>query len=237
MSPENEAWAAVRANQRIWLLNVLGNAVLAAAVYGWFWIPDEKAWQLVLSAAAALVIPAALIWLYGITVAALEGGARRLARCALWLAALALWIELMMWLSGFGPRMAAWLASLLTMLVQRPVSPAITTAVTAGLWPVVLAAGILLLVPFGSLSARKAWRVYRSGRYWLGSAVLLLAGFYLPWKLAMWAPKIGGITMQARSMVLRFGIAWVVAVTAWLLLLALAGRFAGTGREAPVEPA
>ncbi len=145
--PERDAWKAVFARWRIWLANVLGGAGLLAASYGWFWIPDQKTWHLAASAVAALAITAAAIWLTSITVAALAGAPARFGRCAMWLATLAVWVGLIGGIGAHAPRHAAWLASLLTMLVRRPVSPATLAPLVGFFWTALLWAGVVALLP------------------------------------------------------------------------------------------
>lgn len=215
--PERDALMAVFAKWRIWLANVLGGAGLLAAAYGWFWMPDEKTWHLAVSAVAALAITAACIWLTSITVAALGGAPARFGRCAMWLAALSVWVGLAGWMGAYAPRHAAWLASLLTMLVRRPVSPAALAPVAGFFWTALLWAGVIALVPLVS----GAVTPLGSLRYWLGAAVGVVVGFWLPWRLFLWAPGFEGFSVQVASVAIRLAIAWMVMVTAWLWLVAL----------------
>ena len=219
--PERDAWKAVFAKWKIWLANVLGGAGLLAATYGWFWIPDQKTWHLAVSAVAALAITTVCVWLTAITVAALAGAPARFGRCAMWLATLSVWVGLAGWLGAHAPRHGAWLASLLTMLVRKPVSPAALAPVADFFWNALLWAGIVALVPLVS-GTRKP---LGSLRYWLAAAVGVVAGFWLPWRLFHWAPGFEGFSVQIASVAIRLAIAWTVMVTAWLWLVALAAHY------------
>jgi hypothetical protein len=58
----------------------------------------------------------------------------------------------------------------------------------------------------------------------LVEAVLLIAaGIYLPYKLAGWHPVFPSFAMQTISLVVRFGIAFLIAVSAGLILASLVG--------------
>jgi hypothetical protein len=53
-------------------------------------------------------------------------------------------------------------------------------------------------------------------RYWLACIVLVVAGGYIPWKLATWVPGAKTLTTQAASMGVRFAIAYLISVAALL---------------------
>jgi hypothetical protein len=226
--PERDALKVVLAKWKIWLANVLGGAGLLAATYGWFWIPDEKTWHLAFSVVAALAITTACIYLTAVTVSALAGTPVCFGRCAMWLAVLSVWIGLVEWLGASAPRLAAWLASLLTMVVRKPVSPASLAPISGFFWTVILWAGIIALVPLLSLPARNALKSLRRWRYWLAAAAGAVVGFWLPWRIFHWAPGFEGFSVQVASVVIRLVIAWMVMVTAWMWLVALAARGTST---------
>ena len=55
--------------------------------------------------------------------------------------------------------------------------------------------------------------------YWLWFCLLLGLGIYLPYKLVWWIPDLQTIRQQAWSMSLRFLLAYVVGVTAFLAVV------------------
>jgi hypothetical protein len=55
---------------------------------------------------------------------------------------------------------------------------------------------------------------------------LAVAGVYLPYKLIGWHPQISGLAMQTASLAVRFAIAYLLAVGAWLILASLLARMA-----------
>jgi hypothetical protein len=222
--PERDALIAVLTKWKIWLFNALGGAGLVAAAYGWFWIPDEKTWHLAVSFAAALAITAACIYLLAVTVTHQIGSKVPFRRCAVWLATLSVWVGMIEWAGASAPRQGAWLASLLTMTVRKPVSPTTLTPVTGFLWTAILWLGIVALVPWLCLAARDAAKVLCYRRYWISAVAGVVVGFWLPWRLFQWAPGFEGFNVQLASVVIRLTIAWIVIVIAWLWLVTIAAQ-------------
>jgi hypothetical protein len=221
---EREALKAAFRPWKIWLANVLGGAGLLAATYGWFWIPDQKIWHLAVSAVVSVAIVFACIYLTAATAAARVGAKVRLTRCAAWLAAISLWVGMIELAGASAPRQARWLSSFVTMTFRKPVSPASVTPVVDFLWTAILWLGIIALVPWLIRLAGGAAVSLRSRRYWLLAIVGVFVGFWLPWRLFHWAPGFEGFSVQVASVVIRAVIAWVVMVTAWLWLMALAAQ-------------
>ena len=58
-------------------------------------------------------------------------------------------------------------------------------------------------------------------RFLLDSALLAGAGVYLPYKLIGWHPQLSGLAMQTASLAVRFLVAYLLAVGAWLILASL----------------
>jgi hypothetical protein len=236
MNLEREALAAVFRDKRVWGVNVVGNAALFGLVYAWFWIPDAHVWQLLFSLLLAAGTLAAALWLHASTLATLARGPRRVGRLAAWAAVLALFLWLAVWLHGYAGQFSVWLASLLTMTLRQPVSPRGVEWVFRVLWAVVLIGGSVLLLPFAARGFAEAWRICRQLGYWLDAVVLVVAGFYLPWRLVCWTPETGGILTETLSLLLRFALAWLVMVTAWLLLHAIAAAHAPIISASPGQP-
>jgi len=61
-------------------------------------------------------------------------------------------------------------------------------------------------------------------RYWLACALLVLAGICLPGRLIWWILPLHGLFLETLSMLVRFSLAYLLAVTAWLTLAAVIGR-------------
>ena len=100
-------------------------------------------------------------------------------------------------------------------------------------WGIVLAAVLgLVVILSGAWLIRKALMFYRrahspSGGRRLGPrllidlALLAAIGVYLPYKLIGWHPILPGVALQTASLVIRFGAAYLLAVSAWLILASL----------------
>jgi hypothetical protein len=155
---------------------------------------------------------------------------RRLPKVLPWAVLAAVVVAAAVWLAGFAPKVSAWLASLLTLRLRAAVSP----RQVEWIYPVLLrgaaCVAVLVLIPLASQAAggvrvRAALRVAARPRYWLACAVLVFVGLYLPGILIQWVPAFENLSTRAGSVALRFGLAYVLAVTAWLTLAAVIAQF------------
>ena len=100
----------------------------------------------------------------------------------------------------------------------------------APLWIAGLVA-VLALLPFAGGVASAA----RRPSYWAIAFLLALIGLALPWLLVTWVPRFQSFGAQTASLIVRFALAYAIALTSWLLLARLPQRLRPRG-EAP-EPA
>jgi hypothetical protein len=169
--------------------------------------------------------------------AAFRATLRRLPALVVW--ALLFWLVLWVlgWAGGWGRYAADWLGSLLTLTLRTPVSPqGVAGVLNAILWVLAWVWAPLRLLPlavevsvngfggFGSASRAAARRLFRRGRYWLDYLALLALGLWLPTVLIDWIPQVESLWAQAASLLLRFLAAYLLLVTAWLLLASLLAR-------------
>jgi hypothetical protein len=63
-----------------------------------------------------------------------------------------------------------------------------------------------------------------------------LVGWYVPSKLVHWVPQIENLAVQTLSFLLRFGLAWGLAVLAWVDLARAAAMPAVAGGVSPAPP-
>ncbi len=260
---ERSALAATWHHKRLWLLHVVGNGGILGLAYAWLWIPDEKVWQLVFSAVLPLGMIAGALWLHGGTLAffrQLHGGQSdrgwpafrttltRLPALALWLVILYLILWLIAWIGGFVDDLSKWIASWLTMTLRSPVTPRSVAKVLGGIvwfmrWflvPLALMSFALQVntqgfSAFRARGIRRAWELFRRLRYWLAYAVLFVIGAYVPYKLVWWVPEVEGLSLEATGMAVRLVAAYLLAVTAWLILLSALGRL-GSAPEGTTNP-
>lgn len=109
--------------------------------------------------------------------------------------------------------------------------------------PVASAADLALLVLVGLVAiAIPLWLLWRARMLWrnpqTGIAFLLAlaAALIVPWLLVNWVPAFESFTMQAVSMVLRFGVAAVCFVGAWLWAAGVAERLPAKGADDGIDP-
>ena len=80
------------------------------------------------------------------------------------------------------------------------------------------------------------WKALRRPRLYPSLLLLALIGSYIPYKLIGWHPQLPGFTLQTASLIIRFTTAYLLAVSAWLILASLMGRL-GTDPQATPAPA
>jgi hypothetical protein len=105
------------------------------------------------------------------------------------------------------------------------------------IWAAILAAAVwfaprwtwviapLLLLPLAAqISAeglRGLFRMVWSLRYFVHFVLLAAIGAYLPYLLIGWHPGVAGFTLQTTSLAIRFGVAYLLAITSWLAMASL----------------
>jgi len=240
---------------KLWLLNFVANAALLAVGYYWLLIPDAHGWQIAATTFIALVFIVLLLWLRAGTLAWFRVGAFRrdsgIARAYRYsfrfVPALAFWVLVfimvawVLWtLRGFIPQFAVWLRQSIN------AGPPPRNIMHDLNWLLLAVVGYLLpgvWVPIATTVAAsgvhpehlaRSRRVWRRPLYWLWLAVLLAIGVYIPYRLVWWIPELQTLRQQAWSMSARFLLAYLIAITAFLAVVWMAGAY--TDREDPIEP-
>jgi len=231
------------ATVRLWVLHLLANAVVLGGVYLWLGIGDASGLQLTATAVFGLLLIAFTVWLHGIVFAhfrepelplskAYRVALRRLPPLIL----LALVVLALYWLLGwlfdkYAYSRAAVTASWLTLHLRRPVHP--STILSMITWKLRLCEWLVIPVVFLPLAAgvtENGWRGFagksfamlRRWWFWIACPVLLLAAVYVPWKLIHWVPYQGKLGVEMTSFLLRWLGGWLLFVTAWFAVVALA---------------
>jgi hypothetical protein len=230
------------ATKKIWALHLVANAAVVAGAYLWLGIGDASALQLAATALFGVLLVAFTVWLHGAVFAhfrepdlPLSGVFRTALRhlpplvVVAVVAAALYW--LLEWLLGRAYSPASNTASWLTLHLHRPVRPAlilsiVTLKVRVMEWWVVP----VLLLPLVAGIAGNGWRgiarapfaCLRTWTFWIGCPLLLLLALYVPGRLIRWVPYEGGLGLEMTSFVLRWLIAWLLFVTAWFAVVALA---------------
>jgi hypothetical protein len=230
---------------KLWLLNLIGGAVLIAAVYFWLVLPDAHRSQVAGSALLAITIAFCGVWLRAGSFAYFrvaefreQGSVWRAFRHALrHIVALAIWAVLLAvleWLLysclQYAPQFGVWLWQQVPAL--RFGSPRTISHLTEWLIWIAMALLVALWLPVASTVAAaglkparmlRSWRLLKRPSYWLWCCALAFAGGYLPYKLVWWIPELNTLKQQAWSAGARFALAYVLLVSAWVALLLVIG--------------
>jgi hypothetical protein len=183
---------------RLWWIQFVANAVIIALFYEWLGIRDSRISQLILSAVLGLVLIAAVVWLHSGTFH---------IKPPLRFALLLLIFVLACWgLESLPLQKAALaMASNLTFRSRKPVNPESVLAVMTALrwvcqW---------IIIPLLLMQRR------RFG-FWMQFAGIVLVAFLVPRFLIGWTPKLTGTGPQVASFVIRFGLAYCLAITGFV---------------------
>ena len=225
---------------KLWLLNFVANAALLVAAYFWLLIPEARGWQVAGSALLAVVVVVLVLWLRAGTLAWFriaefrkQGTVWRAYRHAIrHVPALGIWVLVfvavawMLWsLHGYVPQFAVWIRqklgdgpsprnimndlNWLLLLLVGFVMPA--------LWvPIATTVSAVGFQPEHIVRSRRAWK---RPLYWLYFCLLLGVGIYVPYKLVWWIPDLQTFRQQSWSMGLRFLLAYVIGITAFMAVV------------------
>jgi hypothetical protein len=228
---------------KLWLLNLVGNAALLAAVYFWLQLPDAHGWQVAGTALVAVIVIFFGLWLRTGTFAYFRVAEFR-DRAAVWRAfrhALRHMLGLLVWallfavlawllwrLRTYTPQAGVWLRQKLN---AGPAPRNVTRDLN---WLLVLLWLVLLAIwlPIGTTIAAAGFRLKRMARslrvlrrpaYWLWFFALVFVGAYVPYRLVWWIPELDDLRKQAWSMGLRFLAAYVILISAFVALVLVVG--------------
>lgn len=233
---------------QMWLLNLAGNAGLVAAVYFWLLLPDAHGWQVAGSGLIAVVVIFFGLWLRTGTFAyfrvtdfrehaaiwrAFRHALRHMIALAVWAALFAALAWTILWLRKYAPQFGVWFwqksPAALRFGSPRQVFHAADWLLLFLLW--ILFPAIWL--PIATTVAAAGFRVKRMARslrvlkrpvYWLWFVGLVLIGAYVPYTLVWWIPDLSELRKQAWSMSLRFLLAYVILISAFVALLLVTGE-------------
>ncbi|MEO5923505.1 MAG: hypothetical protein ABIR70_06735 [Bryobacteraceae bacterium] len=233
----------------LFLLHLVGNAVLLGLGYSWLGIGESTNANLALSVGLLLVLLSGTVWLHGSSLAyfrdpqpgtrvALMASLRRLLPLfAVGLLAVAVYFALEVW-QPLNESRATDVASYFTLKLQKPIRPATVQGVFDVLWWVIRWMLLpALLLPLASGVAAAGWSGFREWRwkgwsFWLLTPALLVCAVWVPLQLIVWKPWMGSFGQEAASVVARFGAAYLLFVVACLLLAFVTSR----GRSSLSQP-
>ena len=246
-SIERDSVMDVLHSKRVWLIHVIGNAMLFGAFFYWLQIKEDTGAWFAVTVISGLLILFFVLLLHGATFAYFREGTESSFASALrrviprlpWLLVWAALFGVGLWLIGqlwdYSAQAGGWTRHLLPEFMRTRVSPRSVISIASDLvWFVFFFVWPIAFLPVGSQTASfglrgtfssKAWRPFREFRFWIVYAVCFLIGGYIPYKLAYMTPtKPSPLTAQTWSMAMRFGIGYLLLVTAWLVLCAAMAR-------------
>ncbi len=230
---------------KLWLLNLVGNAALLASVYFWLRLPDAHGWQVAASALLAIVVIFFGLWLrtgsfayfrvaefreQGTVWRAFRHSLRHMIGLAIWAILLALLEWGLFSLLQYAPQFGVWFWQKVPAL--RFGSPRLIFHFAQWLIVFLMALLIAIWLPIAStvaavgLRARemiRSWRLLKFSSYWLWFAGLVIVGGYGSYKIVWWIPDLKTLTQQAWSAGLRFAVAYLLLISAWVALLLVIG--------------
>ena len=230
------AFAAARARRDVLALQFSGNLALMLLVWYWLGMGVGSVAMLVGLLLLGLVLLAASALLHGAGLAAFRprtlGEAIAAARARLiklTLYSLIMVALLIVWdfAAMYTPDAAKWAASAITFSSQSPVKPASLELAYGWLLRIVFLVVALAMHPVAARiagSVDSAARVLKQPAYWLGGILLAIAGLLLPWWLINWVPSFTAMTMETVSAVVRFTLAYLLAILSWATMAALVAR-------------
>lgn len=230
---------------KVWLLNLLGGALLIAAGYFWLQIPDARGWQVAGSILLLVLLAFIAAWLRAGAMAYFRIGGYRV-HGTVWQAyrrgfrhvvaviiAVAIFAGAAWWLwslRAYTPQAGVWIRQKLNAgptpaSVTRDLDWLVAFVVFVGM-PAIWLPVTITLAAFGAKFDRilRGLHLLRRPRYWLSLIILVCLGAYIPYRLVWWVPNFETIRSQAWSAGLRFVVAYLIVVSAWVVLLWIAGR-------------
>ncbi|HEV7513358.1 MAG TPA: hypothetical protein VGO27_16805 [Candidatus Acidoferrum sp.] len=239
---ERDTLHAVVKGRALWLLHAVANALLIVAFFYWTRIPEATGLQFTLTIVSGLMIAFATLWLHSTTFdyfySAEKSLKESLRRSYVCIAAFLVWALLFglgLWCIGqlgdYSEQTGGWSRHSLPGFARHSVTPRSTFSATSWLlWFVYFFFWPILLLPVGAQVAAKnfrgfysaaAFRPIRDLRFWVVYAICFVVGAYLPYRLVWITPtRPSALNTQTWSMVVRFGVGYLLMVTAWLVLCA-----------------
>jgi len=253
---ERDTLSAVLRSKRVWLVHLIGNALLVLAFLYWIGIPDETGWQFALTVFGAVMIAFCTLCLHSATFdyfsiaseqrfkSSLRRSVARIPAFLVWtiIFGIALWLIGQLW--AYDEQTGGYARHSLPFLVRKGVGPRnMFSEAHWGiwflyffLWPIAFlpVGGQVAVLNFRGFWSRAAFRPIRRWRFWLAYLICFVVGAYIPYWLAWMVPrKASPLSEQTWSMVLRLGFGYLLLVTAWVVLCAAIMR--GIGEEGIVR--
>jgi hypothetical protein len=256
MNVLRDSLIVVAKSNRVWLLQFLFNPILMALAALWLLIPEARAWQVILTMVAVLLLVIFFLWLHASTFAYFanvhtQESARfrsnflpaNLIAFALWALVFVFLIHFTQHMSGeFQPQLASYFRSISPSWLRQAITQSrMDSLVALKFWVLIWIIIPALCLPIGLQTSTRGfhalnqdgcrgWRhTVGSRAYWSLLIVLAIIGVYVPNVLIAWLPKVSSVTAESISLTIRLLLAWFLAVSSWTLLISVLGRL---GRSA-----
>ena len=222
--------------------------MLLAAGYFWLLIPDAGGWQVGGSLLLAAAIVFLALWLPAGTLAyfriaelrehatvwpAYRRALRHLLPFAIWMIALVVVVLVLTKLRIYPPQFGVWFRQKMPGSLRGGMSPrSVMHAADWLLWFLLWVVLPAFWLPVASTVAATGFRrehvdaslrVLKRPLFWIALVATLLIGVYLPLRLIHWIPDADTLGTQAWSMGLRFFVAYILCVSAWIALAWVVG--------------
>lgn len=220
------------------ILHAVMSAIVLWLGYYWLGIGETRAATLLWSALIAVIVAGLGCWTYGASLAFFHAGQDRRVSAA-WKAALRnlfplavaavavgfIYYLLSIW-DDYSSHPASQVASYFTLKLRKPVRPSSVLRVFRFVLGLVQWVAIpVLLLPMIAAISSHGWRGFQSagalarkGLYWIQAPLLLLAALWAPLEILGWIPRVHSFGLEAASFTVRALIAYLLFVTAWLVL-------------------
>jgi len=245
----------------LWLTHVLGNATLTVGFFYWTRIPDATGVQFLLTVVSGFVIVFLVLWLHAATFdyfghpgkgtvkEALSYSVARVPAFLLWtiVFGLGLWLIGQVW--EYYAQAGGWARHALPGVVRPRVTPRSGISATYWLiwffyfifWPAVSfsIAAQVAMKGFRGFVDRASLLPLRQLRFWMIYLICFLVGAFGPYRIAWMTPvptETSTLNAQTGSMVVRLGFAYLLMVTAWLVLCAAILRAGEETRGVKASP-
>lgn len=211
-----------------------GYPLLVALVWMWLGIGERSALDLSLSLLTGILIVALLAWLLA---SAFNGSLtvyRKLPSAVLFVIAMLAALGAIWWLWAYNAQATDWIAVRVSNARGSAINPRRAAWVyPALLWTFAIAVSAIALPPLLAGSAR----LWKNWRYWTAWVALVIAGWFLPSLIVSWVPKLTSLPAQTASMVIRFLLAYAIALASFLGFAKLVRQMAVRRMAAtPSEP-
>lgn len=261
---ERDTFTTVWNSKRVWLIHLVGNALLFVAFFYWLRIDDDSGAHIALTVVMGAAIVLVTMWLHSATLdyfcrahreptprfaQALRDSLPRVPVFLVWTLIFGYVLYLISGAWDYDAQVGGYTRHLLPMFLRNHIGPrSMTSAIVTLVWIVFFLLWPIISLPIGAQVASfnlrgftgrrllAALRPVRSLRFWALYVLCFVVGIYVPYRLAGMEPtEHASLHSQTVSMVIRLGIGYVLLITAWMVLCSAIGRLIEPESTAPTS--